>query len=163
MDVAALSRGLGHLQKGHGIAFADIDNDGDQDVYHQLGGFYAGDKFRNALFLNPGHDLRFLIVELVGSLTNRDGLGARIGVVVDGAEGRREVHRAVGSVSSFGGSPVRQEIGLGRAERIVSVEIRWPVSATVTTLDDVPLDSRIRVVEDRSGYERLELKSVRLQ
>ncbi len=53
------STGLGHLQKGHGVAFVDIDQDGDQDIYHQLGGFYPGDKFHNALFLNPGHDNRF--------------------------------------------------------------------------------------------------------
>ena len=41
------STGLGHLQKGHGVAFADFDEDGDQDIYHQLGGFYPGDKFQN--------------------------------------------------------------------------------------------------------------------
>ena len=32
--------GFGHLQKGHGIAFADFDNDGDQDVFAELGGAY---------------------------------------------------------------------------------------------------------------------------
>ena len=31
---------FGHLQKGHGIAFADIDNDGDQDVFEKMGGAY---------------------------------------------------------------------------------------------------------------------------
>ncbi|MHC4711025.1 MAG: FG-GAP repeat domain-containing protein, partial [Planctomycetota bacterium] len=36
------SGGFGHLQKGHGVAFADLDRDGDQDIYHQLGGFYPG-------------------------------------------------------------------------------------------------------------------------
>ncbi len=36
------SAGVGHLQKGHGVAFADLDHDGDQDLYHQLGGFFPG-------------------------------------------------------------------------------------------------------------------------
>lgn len=44
--------GFGHLQKGHGVAFGDLDNDGDQDVYNVLGGSYDGDNFMNALFLN---------------------------------------------------------------------------------------------------------------
>ena len=35
--------GFGHLQKGHGIAFGDVDHDGDQDVFEQMGGGYPGD------------------------------------------------------------------------------------------------------------------------
>ena len=68
--------GFGHLQKGHGISFSDFDNDGDQDIYHQLGGFYRGDGFHNALFLNPGH--RFLTIRLAGETSNTRGVGARI-------------------------------------------------------------------------------------
>ena len=49
------SGGFGHLQKGHGVAFGDLDRDGDQDIFVQMGGFYPGDGFPNALFENPGH------------------------------------------------------------------------------------------------------------
>ena len=35
---------FGHLQKGHAIAFGDVDNDGDQDVFEQMGGAYLGDR-----------------------------------------------------------------------------------------------------------------------
>ena len=38
--------GVGHLQKGHGVAFADLDNDGDQDIFAQMGGFFTGDFFK---------------------------------------------------------------------------------------------------------------------
>ncbi|MDA0812248.1 MAG: hypothetical protein O3C21_07685, partial [Verrucomicrobia bacterium] len=38
--ITTFSAGLGHLQKGHGVAFADFDRDWDQDLYNQLGGFY---------------------------------------------------------------------------------------------------------------------------
>src|SRR5690606_6084208 len=48
------SGGFGHLQKGHGIAFGDVDGDGDQDVYAVQGGWYSADHFRNLLFMNPG-------------------------------------------------------------------------------------------------------------
>ena len=43
------SAGLGHLHKGHGIAFGDLDRDGDQDIFAQIGGFFPGDRFQNAL------------------------------------------------------------------------------------------------------------------
>ncbi len=149
------SGGFGHLQKGHGITFADLDNDGDQDIYHQLGGFYRGDAFHNALFHNPGHGNRFLTIRLVGTSTNRMAIGARIKVVVDTPRGRREIHRAVGSVSSFGGSPFRQEIGLGDAVAIDRVEITWPTSGHHQRLTGVLLDSMILVREDESGFEPL--------
>jgi hypothetical protein len=157
------SAGLGHLQKGHGVVFADIDNDGDQDIYHQLGGFFAGDAFHNALFMNPGHGHRHLKIRLVGTKTNRSGYGARITVVVRTAEGLRSIHRAVGSVSSFGASPRRQEIGLGDATAIERVEITWPVSGTKQTLTDVPLDSMIEVTEGTDGYREVSLPSIKLQ
>ena len=156
------SGGLGHLQKGHGVAFADIDNDGDQDIYHQLGGFYPGDRFHNALFLNPGHDHHFLFVDLVGIDTNRRGVGARLKLVVRTAEGKREFHRAVGSVSSFGGSPMRQEVGLGDATAIEELQIRWPTSKTTQVFRDVPMDSMIRVREHATDFERISLKKVEL-
>ena len=53
VDVTAAAR-VGHLQKGHGIAFADVDNDKDQDIYIEMGGAYKGDAFHNSLYLNPG-------------------------------------------------------------------------------------------------------------
>jgi hypothetical protein len=149
------SGGFGHLQKGHGVAFADIDNDGDQDIYHQLGGFYPGDQYRNVLFKNPGHGNRFLIVKLVGTQSNRNGVGARIRVTVTTPQGKRTLHRAVGSVSSFGGSPLRQEIGLGMADSIARVEIDWPGSATTQVLRGVPLDGMIQVTEGTDGFESI--------
>ncbi|MGY8689705.1 MAG: CRTAC1 family protein, partial [Verrucomicrobiales bacterium] len=144
---ATTSAGLGHLQKGHGVAFVDLDDDGDQDLYHQLGGFYPGDKFHNALFLNPGNDHHHLYVQLRGTKTNRDAIGAKITVKVRTNSGPRQIHRWVGMVSSFGGSPLRQEIGLGQAEAIEEVIVEWPVSGTITRLFNVALDSKITVTE----------------
>ena len=72
------SAGLGHLHKGHGIAFGDLDRDGDQDIFAQMGGFYPGDAFENALYENPGHKNRWLSARLVGVQSNRAGIGARI-------------------------------------------------------------------------------------
>ena len=48
------SGGFGHLQKGHGVAFGDLDHDGDQDVYQVMGGAFEGDVAHNVLYENPG-------------------------------------------------------------------------------------------------------------
>ncbi|MCB1221749.1 MAG: CRTAC1 family protein [Planctomycetales bacterium] len=154
------SGGFGHLQKGHGVAFVDIDNDGDQDIYHQLGGFYPGDKFANALFLNPGNANHWLKIRLNGVQTNRQGYGVRIRLKLATPNGEREVHRAVGSVSSFGGSPRTQEIGLGDATAITELELYWPVSGTRQLFRDVPLDTLVLVSEDADQWEGLELHPI---
>ena len=156
------SGGFGHLQKGHGVAFADIDNDGDQDIYHQLGGFYPGDAFQNVLFLNPGHGNHYLIVQLKGVTTNRRGVGARLKVVVQTPQGPAQFHRAAGSVSSFGGSPMRQEIGLGDATRIERLEIQWPTSQTTQVLTEVPIDTVVTVTEGAPGFETGSLERIQL-
>ena len=54
--------GFDSTQVSHGLALADLDNDGDQDIYHQLGGFFPSDKFHNALFLNPGNGNAMVVV-----------------------------------------------------------------------------------------------------
>lgn len=156
------SGGFGHLQKGHGVAFADFDHDGDQDIYNQLGGFYPGDKFRNTLYLNPGHGNRFLFIDLVGTTSNRRGVGARINLTVNTPNGQSTFHRAVGSVSSFGGSPLRQEIGLGDATAVKRVEVYWPTSNTRQVFTDIPLDTGIRITEGREKLDSIVLRSVRL-
>jgi hypothetical protein len=151
--------GLGQLQKGHGIGFADFDGDGDQDIYHQLGGFFPVDKYRNALYENPGGSgNHWLHLSLVGTKTNRDAVGARVELVLETAEGERTVHRAAGSVSSFGGSPHRLEIGLGQATRVARLEVRWPRSRTTQVFEDVPMDAWVRVTEGEDELERVELR-----
>jgi hypothetical protein len=86
----------------------------------------------------------------------------RIKIVLETPEGRREIHRAAKSVASFGGSPARQEIGLGKATSIVSLEVTWPRSGERAVYTDVPLDAMIRVTEGQAELERLPMKTIRL-
>jgi ASPIC and UnbV/FG-GAP-like repeat len=125
------SGGFGHLQKGHAVAFGDIDNDGNQDVFEVIGGAYTSDKFWSALFKNPGHGNHWIKLRLVGVKANRFAVGARIRVRTTEAGRTREIFRTVNSGGSFGASSLRPHIGIGKATAVDELEIRWPGSGLV--------------------------------
>jgi hypothetical protein len=139
--------GTGHIQKGHGVSFADLDNDGDEDVYVVMGGAFTGDTARNALFLNPGNTNHWLKLQLTGVKANRMAIGARVKVTVQTPAGPRELHRTISSGGSFGSNPFRCEIGLANATAVTSVEIRWPGSNTKEVLKGLELDQMYTVHE----------------
>ena len=159
-DEVAAAAGMAHVQKGHGIAFADLDRDGDQDVFEEMGGFYPEDTFADALYENPGFGNHWLQVELVGTRSNRGGVGARVRAdFVDGGTDsgdRRSVYRWIGSGGSFGASPLAEHLGVGKATVIDTLEIFWPTSGTTQTFRQVPADRAIRVTEGKDGYETLD-------
>ena len=121
------SGGFGNLQKGHAVAFGDIDGSGNQDVVEVMGGVYPSDRFWASLYKNPGHSNHWVKLQLVGKTSNRFGVGARIKLVLPTASGgHREVHALVGSGGSFGASSLRPHLGLGEATSIELLEVRWP-------------------------------------
>ncbi len=140
------SAGVGHLQKGHGIAFGDLDNDGDQDVYAVMGGAYSGDVFQNAMFLNPGNDNNWVTIRLQGVTANRSAIGARLRLETTTPDGRQTVHKLLGSGGSFGANSLQQEIGLGRATRIDSLTIEWP-GASTQVFTDIEINQTLLIVE----------------
>jgi hypothetical protein len=142
-----LDSGMGHLQKGHAVSFADYDLDGDLDVFEQMGGAYPGDRFPDALFQNPGFGNRWLTLHLIGVRSNRAAIGARIRVEVLEKGQRRSIYRRVNSGGSFGCNPLRQTIGLGPADAIERLEIYWPTSDIRQTFSTVPMDAFLRVTE----------------
>jgi hypothetical protein len=155
--------GFGHLQKGHGVSFADLDNDGDQDVYENMGGAVTGDVYPNVLFENPGFTNRWLKLKLQGTKANRSAIGARVRVDIEEGGRSRSVHRTVGSGGSFGGNPLRLELGLGAAERIAKVEILWPGSGARQSFGNLSLDRAYRIVEGEVRAELIPLKSFRFR
>ena len=145
--------GFGHVQKGHAVAFGDIDNDGDQDVYQVLGGAYEGDGFQNALFENPGHGNRWITLRLRGTSSNHSAIGARIALDFLENGVSRTVHRTVSTGGSFGSATLQQEIGLGAATAITSLKIQWPiVGKEPQVLKDLPLDSTVVIEEGKPGF-----------
>jgi len=154
-----VSSGTGHLQTGHGVACGDWDRDGNVDIFVETGGLVPGDKYHSVLFQNPGHDNHWLTLKLVGKKTNRAAIGARIQVVTAG-ESPLTVHRHVSSGSSFGGNPLQQTIGLGKAGRVARLEVTWPTSGTTQVFRDIPADQAIEVEEFATDYRRLKWKPI---
>ena len=114
-DVTFESR-LGHLQKGHGVSFADIDQDGDLDIHAVMGGAYEGSVYQNTLYENPGNwNTNWIGLSLHGSQSNALAIGARIEIVL---ENGISIHRTVSSGGSFGGNPFQQMIGIGENNKI---------------------------------------------
>jgi tetratricopeptide (TPR) repeat protein len=143
--------GFGHLQKGHGIAFADLDHDGDQDIYAVMGGAVEGDAFPNVLFENPNPSPQnnWVVLKLEGRTANRSAIGARIRITVEDRSGaRRMIHSTVSTGGSFGASSLQQEIGLGPAARIAELRITWPNrERTVDVHADLAVNRYYHVVE----------------
>ena len=83
------------------MACGDWDNDGDVDIFIEMGGALNGDKYHNIMFQNPGQGNNWLTDKLTGTKSNRAAVGARIKVVTAG-ERPLTVHRHVTSGSSFG-------------------------------------------------------------
>lgn len=156
------SGGFGHLQKGHAVAFGDIDQDGDQDIYEDMGGAVSGDVYRNVLYQNPGHGNHWVTLKLEGVKTNRGAIGARIKVLVETEKGERAIYKSVGSGGSFGCSPLRQEFGLGQAKSIRQVEIFWPVTGKTQIVKNVSMDRTYRIKENAPNAVVWDLKSFKM-
>ncbi len=158
-DVSAVG-GFAHLQKGHGIAFADLDNDGDLDVFEEMGGAFPGDAFSDALYENPGMGNNWMGVQLVGQQSNRSAIGARIRVQIEEDGVTRSIYRHVNSGGSFGANPFRQTVGLGKAESAKLLEVFWPRTGKTQILKNPPSAQVIEIVEGKEGYTKLPLKRV---
>ena len=143
-----VTAGVGHLAKGHGVAFGDIDNDGDQDFYLQAGGFWRGDASPNALFVNPGNANHSLTVRLIGDGSNRAAIGARLKFTLN--DGGRTLFSTVSSGGSFGASSLQQEIGLGLATVVTELEVWWPTTGMRQSFPDVPADVYVEIREGES-------------
>jgi hypothetical protein len=133
---------LGQLQKGHGIAFADLRGSGFEDIFEEMGGAQPGDVYQSALYRNPGNHNHSITLSLEGVRSNRAAFGARIDVTVRPKPGAplRHIYRTVGYGSSFGGNPLRQHIGIGTAERVFAIAVTWPTTGIVDRLHDVGAD-----------------------
>ena len=160
VDVTA-SSGTGELHKGHGVAFADLQRRGYEDIVTETGGATPGDRHTVRLFANTANGNDWINLKLVGVKSNRPAIGARIKVTVKN-EGNpaRAIYRTVGSGGSFGASPLEQHIGLGKSAKIENIEVYWPASGIRQTFTSVGKNQFWEIREDAKEVKRLERRAV---
>jgi hypothetical protein len=158
-DVTRSAR-VGNLQKGHGVAIADINNDGHPDIFVETGGAYKGDAFYNSFYMNPGqNDNNWITIRLEGVKSNRSAIGAHIAVRFTENGVSRTVYRDVNSGGSFGASPLRQQIGIGQAKTIDELTISWPTSGIVQSFKDIEPRQFISIREGDDQIKKLDIRA----
>jgi hypothetical protein len=155
------SGGFGHIQKGHGVSWGDIDNDGDQDIYIVIGGALEGDGFASTLFRNPGNNNKWITLLLEGSTCNKSAIGARIKIsVTDDENKQRDIYSICSTGGSFGSSSLQQEIGLGKAIKINSIEIIFPDGKNMATVyNNVEMNKFYKIKQGKDQPEEIIRKS----
>ena len=144
-DVSSIS-GADDWGIGRGVAYADFNGDGCLDLYVTNLGWAANDGEQAKLFQNScAWGNNWLVIETVGTVSNRNGIGARVRVTVDRTTWIREVTAGSSNKSQ---SMLPVHFGLGQADRVDSVEILWP-SGTLQTITDPAINHRLTVTEPR--------------
>jgi len=123
---------------GRGLATSDFDNDGDLDIAVNVRGDYP-EILRN----DGGNSNHWIEILLIGTKSNRDGIGASLKLT---SEGISHVEQAKGGMSYMSANDPRIHFGLGKRTKIDSLEITWP-SGQVDKLANVAIDKIIAVKE----------------
>ncbi|MFC1525218.1 CRTAC1 family protein [Candidatus Latescibacterota bacterium] len=140
-EVSALAGpGLEVERVSHGAAFGDYDDDGDVDIFVSDSDTPHCTLLRN----DGGNGNHYLTIKMMGTRSNRDGIGARVLAVAGDLVQTREVRSSYGYLSS---NDVRVHLGLGEHSRVDRLEIRWP-SGAVQVMVDVAADRQLTIVEE---------------
>jgi hypothetical protein len=135
-DISRLTKS-DHTGCGRGLAVADFDGDGHLDM------LIANYGQPPTLLRNSGTANKWLQVRLVGTRSNRDGIGARLTLT---AGGRRQAREVASGTSFLSQHSLVQHFGLGKLERADWLEIRWP-SGQVQRLEGIAANQVLTVVE----------------
>ena len=138
---------------GRALASGDVDNDGDLDLLV----VNNGDR-PNLLLNDGGNAANAVLVQAVGTTSNRSGIGTRLTLTTGG---RRQVREVQSGSSYLAQNDLRAHFGLGRAERAERLEIRWPDGST-EVVENLPANHLVTVRQGKGIAGRAPLEAGRL-
>ncbi len=139
--------GNDQMLNARGVAVADFWNRGVMDIA------ISASTDKHALLKNEIDAKRhWLQVELVGVKSNRDAVGARVSIKVNGKPQMREIVLGDGYGSQ---NSLRQHFGIGDATSVDEVVVKWPRSGTVQKFKNVAGD---RIIEITEGVNQIKEK-----
>ncbi len=142
IDVSTERGAYFHEEKvGRGACFGDYDNDGDIDAYIVNLNDH-GALIRN----NKGNKSNWILLDLIGETSNRDGIGSRVTVISGGIKQFAQKKSSSGYLSQ---NDPRMHFGLGNNEMIESIEVIWP-SGKVQLLENIKAGQFLSVKESDS-------------
>ena len=162
-DEVTTTGNFGHLQKGHGIAFGDINNNGQQDVFLVTGGAFEGDTAHDCLFVNPGNKNHWVTLAADRRQVQPDRAGSR---------DLRHGGHATGRPANLSDGEHRRQFRqqslaagdrLGDATGIKQVTIHWPASGVVQTFTNLNMDCFYKIREGDARAKRWNVPTFKLR
>jgi hypothetical protein len=133
-----------------GCAFGDFDNDGDIDVLVS-----NIDDVPTLLRCDTGSGYHWIKVRAIGTQSNRSGIGARIKCVTGD---HRQIDEVRSGSSHMSQHDLRIHFGLGKADRVDLLEVRWP-NGRLETFQNLAVDQLIYVQEGKGISRTMKFKS----
>ncbi len=113
----AAAAGVDNVKDGRGLGMADLDHDGRLDLVQ------TNVKSPALFYRNVSEPRYWLALELVGTRSNKNAIGARVTVT---AGGRKQLAEVNGGNGYAGQSSLRLHFGLGATAKVEGIEVRWP-------------------------------------
>lgn len=131
--------------RGQSVTMADYDRDGYLDFFVTNGrGAYPFNEGPDQLFRNIGSGNNWLQIDLEGTVSNRDGIGARLFATTP--DGKTQLRENGGGIHWAQQDQKRIHFGLAQNEKVSELAIHWP-SGIIQKLKGVPVNQVLRVVE----------------
>jgi hypothetical protein len=145
IDVSLVAGGpFSQPKVGRGLAVGDYDNDGDLDLLISNNN-QAPELLRN----EGGHENNWLGIKLIGSDSNRDGIGTRIKLV---AGTKTWYEQCKGGTSYLSACDLRLHFGLGDSRQADLIEVHWP-SGKIDRFTNVQSNRILTIKEGRGEIQ----------
>ncbi len=139
-DVSAeMGSGITDRHSSRGAAFGDYDNDGDVDAL-----VLNMNEIPSLLRNEGGNKQNWIKIKLIGTKCNRTGIGARVRIVTGKHAQIDEVHSGSSVMSQ---SDLRLHFGIGRAQEVDLIEVKWPTTEKVERLTKVKANQILTIKE----------------